>query len=159
MKKLLLAILFCLPAICQAQLVLRNDNNADVSGADLRSGSINVDSAGRVKIAAVPAGTNNIGDVDVASVAIPAAPKHGQTAVAVCGAEVALTTTSALISGVTVKALHGNTGWIYVGANPVTSTTGYVLDAGEAVFIETDNLADVYVDCSVGGEGVSYIGG
>lgn len=169
MKRFLL-ILLLIPAIANAQIVLRNDNNADVSGADLRSGSINVDSAGRVKVAAgdlnmgnvdiasIAAGDNNVGNVDVASVAIPAGPSHGQKTVTTAGTEVVLGT-GALISGVMIKALHGNTGWIYVGGNPVTLSTGFVLDAGEQVFIECDNLSDVYIDSSVNGEGVSYIGG
>jgi hypothetical protein len=84
---------------------------------------------------------------------------HGQKTVTTAGTEVALGASTALKSGVRVKALHGNTGWIYVGGNPVTSSTGYVLDAGEEVFVEVSNLATVYIDASVNGEGVSFIGG
>jgi hypothetical protein len=84
---------------------------------------------------------------------------HGQKTVTTAGTEVALGASTALLSGVRVKALHANTGWIYVGANPVTSSTGFVLDAGEEVFVEADDLASVYIDSSVNGEGVSYIGG
>lgn len=104
------------------------------------------------------AGDSNIGNVDVASIAIPATFYMGQKAVTTAGTELVLASSQALLSGVTVKALHGNTGWIYVGTNPVTSSTGFVLDAGEQIFIEVDNLADVYIDSSVNGEGVSYIG-
>lgn len=106
----------------------------------------------------VEAGENNIGNVDVASVAIPGTFYMGQKTVSSAGTEEALAGSQALLSGVTVKALHGNTGWVYVGTNPVTSSTGFVLDAGEQIFIEVDNLADVYIDVSVNGEGVSYIG-
>lgn len=105
---------------------------------------------------ALPAGDNNVGNVDIASIAIPTTFYHGQTTVTTAGTEVALASSQALLSGVTIKAMAGNTGFMYVGKNPVTSTTGFELDAGEQIFIETDNLADVYVDSSVNGEKVCY---
>lgn len=82
---------------------------------------------------------------------------NGQTTVATANTHGVLGN-GLLASGVRVKALHANTGWIYVGQDGVTATTGYVLDAGEDVFLEVDNLADVYICPSVNGEGVSYIG-
>ncbi len=106
---------------------------------------------------ALPAGTNNIGDVDVATVALPTAIYHGQTTVTTAGTEVALAASQAILSGVTIKALASNTGIMYIGANPVTSSTGFALAAGEQIFIEISNLATVYVDASVNGEKVSYI--
>lgn len=84
---------------------------------------------------------------------------HGQKTVTTAGTEEALGASTALSSGVRIKALHANTGFVYVGANPVTSSTGFVLDAGEEVFLEVANLATVYIDVSVNGEGVSYLGG
>lgn len=81
---------------------------------------------------------------------------HGQKSVTTAGTEIALAAAQS-IHHVTVKAHHANTGFIYVGKNPVTSATGYVLDAGEQVFIEVDDLADVFIDSSVNGEGVSFI--
>jgi len=80
----------------------------------------------------------------------------GQTAVTTAGTEVPLASSTAILS-VTVKAKHANTNMIYVGKNPVTSSTGFVLDAGEAVSMDVDNLADVYIDSDTNGEGVSYI--
>ena len=100
----------------------------------------------------------DIGDVDVTSVSLPTAIYHGQKTVATAGTEEALASSQALVSGVHIKALAANTGSVYVGANPVASSTGYVLAAGESVFLEIANLATVYVDVSVNGEGVSYIG-
>lgn len=97
-------------------------------------------------------------DGAAADLATPATFYHGQKTVTTAGTEVALASSQALVSGVTVKALHANTGWIYVGTNPVTSSTGFVLDAGEQIFIEISNLATVYIDSSVNGEGVSYSG-
>ena len=93
----------------------------------------------------------------ISSVAIPTTIYHGQKTVTTAGTEVALAASQAILSGVRIKALAANTGDIYVGANPVTSSTGFVLDAGEEVFVEVANLATVYIDSSVNGEGVSYI--
>lgn len=120
------------------------------------AGTLTVDGAVTIG-SALPAGSANIGDVDVASVSLPAAIYHGQKVVATAGTEVALATTQAILSGVTIKALHANTGYIYVGKNPVTNGTGFVLDAGEQIFVEVADLATVYIDSSVNGEGVSYI--
>ncbi len=100
----------------------------------------------QLRAAAVPVG-----------VGLPSTLYHGQTVVAAAGTEVALAASQTLVSGVTVKAKHANTGMIYVGANPVTSTTGFELAAGEQVFVETANLANVYVDAAVSGEGVSWL--
>jgi hypothetical protein len=94
--------------------------------------------------------------VDLAAVTAVVA---GQKTVTTAGSHVALGSSTTLKSGVRVKALHGNTGWIYVGPDGVTSTTGCVLDAGEEVFVEVNDLATVYIDASVNGEGVSFIGG
>lgn len=80
----------------------------------------------------------------------------GKTAVAVAGTQVALSA-STVIKSVTIKALSTNTGIIYVGASTVSSADGFELNAGDTVSLDVDNLADVYVDSSVNGEGVSYI--
>lgn len=138
-------------------------NNIDVKDASSTTVTLKTTDAASVhtphhNVDSIAAGDNNIGNVDVATVAIPTTFYMGQNAITTAGAEEALASSQALLSGVTVKALHANTGMIYVGTNPVTSTTGFVLDAGEQIFIEVDNLADVYVDCSVSGEGVSFIG-
>lgn len=92
------------------------------------------------------------------SVAPASALLHGQKIVTTAGTEVALAASGALTAGVRVKALHDNTGMVYVGANPVTSSTGFELAAGEEVFLEVSSLASVYVDAAEDGEGVSYIG-
>jgi hypothetical protein len=62
------------------------------------------------------------------------------------------------VGAVTVKALAANTGDIYVGGSSVDSSNGYVLAAGEAVLVITDNIANIFIDSSVDGEGVSFVG-
>lgn len=98
-----------------------------------------------------------MGNVAVRSIDALPTFYHGQKTVTTAGTEVVLAASQALLSGVAIKALHGNTGMIYVGGNPVTSSTGFVLDAGESIFIEINNLASVYIDSSVNGEGVSFV--
>lgn len=93
----------------------------------------------------------------ITTIALPAAIYSGQKNVTTAGARVALATTQTLVSGVTIKAKIGNTGSIYVGGSGVTSSNGYILAAGDTVFVEVSDLVTVYLDSSVNGEGVSYI--
>ncbi len=58
---------------------------------------------------------------------------------------------------VSIKALAGNTGKIYVGKSDVASTDGYELSAGEAIEFAIDNTNRVWIDSSVDGEGVTYL--
>ena len=94
----------------------------------------------------------------ISSIAQPTTLIHGVKTVTTAGTEVALTVSKSLKSGITIKALHSNTGIIYIGLNPVTSSTGFQLTASESVFIEIHNPVIIYIDSSVNGEGVSYIG-
>ena len=59
-----------------------------------------------------------------------------------------------------LQAQTDNTGFIAVGATGVDATeatgNGVLLYAGDAVVWETDNLADLFVDSTVNGEGVRY---
>ena len=94
----------------------------------------------------------------VSSITLPSTIIHGQKTVTTAGTEVALTTSKSLKRGVTIKALVANSGLIFVGLNPVTSSTGFQLAAGESIFIEIYNSSLIYIDAAVNGEGVSYIG-
>ena len=58
----------------------------------------------------------------------------------------------------TIKALAGNGGNIYVGDSTVDAATGYVLAAEEAVSLILDGLNKVYIDSDVNGEGVCGFG-
>lgn len=98
-------------------------------------------------------------EVAISSVALPSAVVAGQKAVTSHGTAEALGVSTALTSGVRIKALAANTGNIYVGGASVDSATGFVLGAGEEVFVEVDDLASVYIDSDVDAEGVCYVGG
>jgi hypothetical protein len=97
-------------------------------------------------------------NVIVAALSGPTSIYSGQKNVTTHGTEVALASSQALTQGVWVKAKHANTNKIYVGVNGVDSTTGYVLAAGETVFVAVANLATVFIDSDTDGEGVSYMG-
>ena len=83
---------------------------------------------------------------------------HGQKTVATPGSPERLRDPQELESGVTVKALTDNTGIVYVGSNAVAGGNGFTLNADEQIFIEVENTKHVWIDVSVGQEGVSYIG-
>ena len=93
-----------------------------------------------------------------AMVAPSAVPVYGHKAVTTAGTQVALGTTASIPGGlVLVKALAANTGFIYVGGATVEAATGFELDAGEMVYWPATDLANVYVDSSVNGEGVCFM--
>jgi hypothetical protein len=94
---------------------------------------------------------------DISGIALPNTIYNGQKTVSTAGSAEALASSQALVSGVQIKALAGNTNNVYVGDSDVDSNTGFVLAAGEEVFIEVDDLATVYLDVDTNGEGVSYI--
>jgi hypothetical protein len=124
-------------------------SGAVASGA-VASGAI---AAGAFAVGALPAGAIALGGV-----AVPTAIVYGHTTVTTAGTRVPLGSSTTLYNGVTIKALHANTGWIYVGSVTVASGTGFVLDSGEEIFLKIANLATIYIDSSVNIEGVSYIG-
>lgn len=131
---------------------------------------------------ALPAGTNaigklaansgvDIGDVDVASIAAGSniigrvghditGIGHGVTTVTTAGTDVALAASTAC-KRVTIQAQTDNTSGIAVGTSGVDATiatgTGIYLNPGDAIELEIDNLADVYIDSLVNGEGVRYV--
>jgi hypothetical protein len=108
--------------------------------------------------AATPAGANVIGKVDHSTSGIG----HGLKTVAAAGTAVALAT-STPAKWVTVQAQTDNTGIIAVGGAGVLATvatgTGVVLEAGESITLPIDNLADVFIDATVSGDGARFVYG
>lgn len=71
-----------------------------------------------------------------------------------------LSATSIEAYGVTIKALADNTGDIYVGDSNVSSTNGFVLDAGEELTLKPGGwveLNQIYIDAGTTDDGVSAI--
>lgn len=107
----------------------------------------------------------DIGDVDVASVAVVGVDHEtlaisGKTAVTTAGTAVALGS-QAIAGPLAIRALHANTGLIYVGndnADDVASTNGFELAADETIILSyVANLSDIYVDSAVNGEGICWL--
>jgi hypothetical protein len=88
--------------------------------------------------------------------AAPTTIYNGRKAVTTAGVRVSLASSQA-IKSVAIKALVGNTGFIYVGDSAVASSNGFQLSAGDTVSLDISNLATIFLDSSVNGEGVSYI--
>lgn len=90
------------------------------------------------------------------SITSPTVIYNGKKTVTTAGTRVTLASSQA-IKSVCIKALQTNSGYIYVGDGSVSSTTGIQLLAGDTVSLDISNLATVYLDSSVNGEGVTYI--
>lgn len=88
-----------------------------------------------------------------------AALGQGNKTVTTAGTDVALAASTAC-KWVTLEALSANTGYIAVGGAGVDATattgSGVRLAPGDTVTIEISNLAAVYIDSTVNGEGVRY---
>lgn len=84
---------------------------------------------------------------------------HGVKVVAAAGTDEALAA-STRCKWVTVQAQTDNTGVVAVGASGVDATvatgTGVALTAGASITIPIDDLAKLYIDATVSGEGVRY---
>lgn len=84
---------------------------------------------------------------------------HGVKTITVAGTDEALAGSTAA-KYVDVQAQTDNTGWCAVGATGVDATiatgTGKLLAPGDSKELKVDNLADVFIDCTVTGDGVRY---
>jgi len=83
----------------------------------------------------------------------------GRKVVTTAGTAVALATTTA-VKRIYIQAETDNTGYIVVGASTVVASLatrrGVALDAGDSIALEIDDLADVYIDSTVNGDGVTF---
>lgn len=87
---------------------------------------------------------------------VPESVLHGTTVVTTAATEVILAA-SQVVKSVSIKAKLANTGKIFVGGAGVSSADGYPLEPGESVSFDISNLANVWIDSAVSGEGVNYI--
>lgn len=82
-------------------------------------------------------------NVTVKEIVRPSSIVHGQKVVTTIPTNISA---GSLRVGVTIKALRANTGPVYIGSGgTLTNINGYVLDAGDSVFIETDDLKRVFL--------------
>jgi len=81
----------------------------------------------------------------------------GQATVQAAGSPIELISTVRTYL-IVIRANIANTGSVYLGGPGVSAATGYILDAGEAIAIQVDNLKkSVWMDVGVSGEGVSWM--
>jgi len=110
--------------------------------------------AEKMVLGADPSGAS-IGAVDHTTTGIG----HGVKIVTTAGTDVVLAESTAA-KWVTIQAQTDNTGLIAVGGSGVDATeatgTGVALAAGESITLPIDNLADIYIDSTVNGEGVRF---
>lgn len=130
--------------------------NAGITSIDGKIAACNtgavVLAAGTAEIGKLAAGTAVIGTVGVSA---PATIGSGTKAVTTAGSRVALATTTAC-KKVIICALDTNTGKIYYGGNAVSATSGAFIYAGGSVVLDIADLASVYIDAGVNGEGVNF---
>lgn len=88
---------------------------------------------------------------------------HGVKIVASAGTDVPLVASATPIKWVIVQAQSDNSGDIAVGAEGVDATVatgnGVLLDAAESVTLAVSDLAGVYIDATVNGDGVRFVYG
>lgn len=87
---------------------------------------------------------------------------HGVKTVTTAGTDVVLATSTSA-TWVIVQAQTDNTGVIGVGIVGVDATVatgnGIALAAGESVTLPVEDLASIYIDSTVNGDGVRYVYG
>lgn len=140
-----------------------------VSGSEMQVDVVAPLPAGTAAIGKLAANSGvDIGDVTINNVAAsPVISNHSVTGigdgiktVTSAGTDVAIATTTAAVL-VVVQAQTDNTGLIAVGATGVDATvatgTGIILSAGDSIPIPCDDLANVFVDATVSGDGVRFI--
>jgi hypothetical protein len=85
---------------------------------------------------------------------------NGRKVVTTAGTRVRITTTPTSIVSICVTALSTNTGIIVLGGNTVVAAAGTragtPLQANESVTYNLGDLAEIYLDSTVDGEGISY---
>jgi hypothetical protein len=83
----------------------------------------------------------------------------GRKTVTTAGTRVALAASTGATQ-VLITALDANTGVVVVGGSTVVASAstrqGTPLWARDSIALEVDDLADVYIDSTVNGEGVSF---
>jgi hypothetical protein len=83
----------------------------------------------------------------------------GRKVVATATTRVQLATSTA-VKQVVITAETDNTGYVVVGGSTVVAAlatrTGVPLNPGDSVALEIDNLADIWLDSIVSGDGVTY---
>lgn len=91
----------------------------------------------------------------------PSTITDGRKVVAAAATAEALSSTRLGVSYIIITAETNNTGVVAVGASTVVAAEatrlGIPLNAGDSLSLGAVNLADVYLDVTVSGDGVTYL--
>ena len=138
--------------------VLSVDDNGSTLSVDDGGGSLTVDGTVTANLSA----TDNavLDNIDLATTSkYITGIGHGVATVTTAGTDVAIAGSTAC-KKVVIQAQTDNTNIIAVGGSGVDATiatgTGVVLYPGDVFEFDIDNLADVFIDSLVNGEGVRY---
>ncbi len=150
-------------------LVIRKDVAESLVSADGTYTGLIVDALGRLHIAPMAAGDNNIGNVDIASQPTVAtsrkvSPVGGAETVDASGTAQPLVGVSTDAQMLFVQAKSGNTGAIYFGDSAVdkTSSKQTTLLQSQAITVSVDggyklDINEFYVDADNNDDGVDFL--
>ena len=94
---------------------------------------------------------------DIVDIAVPTSiPAAGIFVVGSQSGGVILTSGSVI--SVTIKAMSDNSGNIYVAGVALQSGEGFVLEPGEAINIDIDNMGRIHLLADVSGDRITYLG-
>lgn len=88
---------------------------------------------------------------------LPSSPLNNQKTVTTAGTRVQLQTNTLKV-GVIIQALSTNTGLIYVGDSAVSASNGFELQPGQATSAGVSNTNALWIDASVNGSKICFIG-
>jgi hypothetical protein len=66
--------------------------------------------------------------------------------------------TATLHKSVLIQAYRTNTGTVFIGCGATTTINGIAMLARDTITVVVDDIIKIYVNVTVGGEGVSYLG-
>ena len=150
-------------------LVVRKDTAESLADTDGDYTSLIVDALGRLHIAPMAAGDNNIGNVDIDSLptvanSIKVSPVGGEETVDASGIAQPLVGVSTDAQMLFVQAKTGNTGAIYFGDSAVdkTSSKQTTLLQSQAITVSVDggyklDINEFYIDADNNDDGVDFV--
>jgi len=125
-----------------------------VSGAVMVSGFVSIYS-GSVSVSSGQIISKVSGEV--VDIKVPTSITSGGIFQVTAASGGAILTSSPCVS-VTIKSMSKNSGDIYIAGNPMQSGQGFVLEPGEAVNLDVDNMGRAWLLAMISGDRVTFVG-
>jgi hypothetical protein len=125
-----------------------------VSGAVIVSGFVSIYS-GSVSVSSGQIISKVSGEV--VDIKVPTSITSGGIFQVTAASGGAILTSSPCVS-VTIKSMSKNSGDIYIAGNPMQSGQGFVLEPGEAVNLDVDNMGRAWLLAMISGDRVTFVG-